>query len=65
MEGSSTSEEQIRGRNLLLATDGKPHSLKAIRYAIEMAKLTSSKLFVVYVVSPRNESEKSDLTGRA
>lgn len=61
MEGSSTSEEQIRGRNLLLATDGKPHSLKAIRYAIEMAKLTSSKLFVVYVVSPRNESEKSDL----
>ena len=61
MDESSTSEEQIQGKNLLLATDGKPHSIKAIRYAIEMAKLTSSKLFVIYVVSPKNESEKSDL----
>jgi len=50
----------VQGRNLLLATDGKPHSSKAIEFAMEMAKLTSSKLFIIYVVSPKNESERSE-----
>ena len=62
MEESSHSDALVRGKNLLLATDGKPHSDKAIRYAIELAKLTSSKLFIIYVVSPKNEAERKDLT---
>lgn len=61
MEGPQTSEGQVRGRNLLLATDGKPHSAKAIDFALEMAKLTSSKLFIMYVVSPKNESDRSEV----
>lgn len=60
MEGAPASEGQVQGRNLLLATDGKPHSSKAIEFAMEMAKLTSSKLFIIYVVSPKNESERSE-----
>jgi nucleotide-binding universal stress UspA family protein len=61
MEESSTPEGLVQRRNLLLATDGKPHSTKAIDYAMEMAQLTSSKLFILYVVSPKNESEKMGL----
>jgi nucleotide-binding universal stress UspA family protein len=60
MEEGPASEGQVQGRNLLLATDGKPHSSKAIEFAMEMAKLTSSKLFIMYVVSPKNESERSE-----
>lgn len=44
-----------------MATDGKPHSAKAINYAIGLARLTSSKLFVIYVVSPKTEAEKQPL----
>lgn len=59
--GSVPADNSVKGNNLLLATDGKPHSAKAIKYAIGLAKLTSSKLFIVYVVSPKNESEKQSL----
>jgi nucleotide-binding universal stress UspA family protein len=62
MADSSNIDALVQGKNLLLATDGKPHSNKAIRYAIELAKLTSSKLFIIYVVSPKNEAERKDLT---
>ena len=61
MEEPQTSERQVQGKNLLLATDGKPHSAKAINFAMEMAKLTSSKLFIMYVVSPKNESDRSEV----
>lgn len=54
-------ENTVQGRNLLLATDGKPHSEKATRYAMDLAQLTSSKLFIIYVVSPKNEAEKQEL----
>jgi nucleotide-binding universal stress UspA family protein len=54
----NTRESIVKGRNLLLATDGKSHSVKAAQYAIELARLTSSKLYIVYVVSPRSEAEK-------
>ena len=57
----SIADGLVQGKNLLLATDGKPHSTKAIKYAIELAKLTSSKLFIIYVVSPKNEAETEDL----
>lgn len=52
------AEELVRGRNLLLATDGKPHSMKAAQYAIELASLASSRLYIIYVVSTSNETEK-------
>jgi len=54
----NTQESIVEGKTLLLATDGKSHSVKAAQYAIELAKLTSSRLYIVYVVSPRNEAEK-------
>jgi nucleotide-binding universal stress UspA family protein len=60
MEEPPTSENQVQGKNLLLATDGKPHSAKAIAFAMDLAKLTSSKLFIMYVVSPKNESDRSE-----
>lgn len=62
MEDSPTPAALVQGKNLLLATDGKPHSAKAIRYAIELAKLTSSKLFIIYVVSPKTEADRNGLT---
>jgi nucleotide-binding universal stress UspA family protein len=62
MEESSIADGLVQGKNLLLATDGKPHSDKAIKYAIELAKLTSSKLFILYVVSPKNEADRKELT---
>lgn len=52
------TERLIQKKNLLLATDGKPHSMKAAQYAIELANLASSKLYMIYVVSKSNESEK-------
>ena len=52
------AEELVRGRNLLLATDGKLHSMKAAQYAIELASLASSRLYIIYVVSTSNETEK-------
>lgn len=52
------AEELVRGRNLLLATDGKPHSMKAAQYAIELASLASSRLYIIYVVSTSDETEK-------
>jgi nucleotide-binding universal stress UspA family protein len=55
------TEGPVEGKNLLLATDGRPHSEKAVRYAVDLAKLTSSKLFVLFVVSPKNEAEKGEL----
>ncbi len=61
MEEPLTSEGQGQGGNLLLATDGKPHSAKAIEFAVEMAKLTSSKLFIMYVVSQKSYLHRSDV----
>ncbi|OPY34456.1 MAG: Universal stress protein [Methanomassiliicoccales archaeon PtaU1.Bin124] len=44
--------------NVLLATDGKPHSEKATKYAYEYAKLHNATLFIVFVVSPKAEEDK-------
>jgi nucleotide-binding universal stress UspA family protein len=60
MEDISRPEDRVKGKNILLATDGKPHSAKAIDYAMELTELTSSKLFIIYVVSPKNEAERSE-----
>jgi nucleotide-binding universal stress UspA family protein len=44
--------------NILLATDGKEHSAKAVRYAFDHAKDHKATLFVVFVVSPKAEEDK-------
>jgi nucleotide-binding universal stress UspA family protein len=53
--------------NVLLATDAKPHSEKAVGYAIEYARLFKAALYVVYVVSPRagEDREKTVKTSMA
>jgi nucleotide-binding universal stress UspA family protein len=44
--------------NLLLATDGKPHSEKAVKYAYDYASIRKAHLFVVFVASPKAEEDK-------
>ncbi|MGD0818315.1 MAG: universal stress protein [Methanomassiliicoccales archaeon] len=44
--------------NILLATDGKEHSAKAVRYAFDHAKDHKATLFVVFVVSPKADEDK-------
>ena len=48
--------------NVLLATDGKPHSNKAIDYAIEYSRLFGAALFIVYVVSPKQGEDREAAT---
>ena len=47
--------------NVLLATDGRPHSDKATKYAMEYAKVFKAKLFIVFVVSPKADEDKERL----
>lgn len=44
--------------NVLLATDGKPHSDKAVKYAIEYAENFAANLFILFVVSPRQGEDR-------
>ena len=44
--------------NLLLATDGKKHSEKAVNYAFDLASLRKMPLHIVFVVSPKAEEDK-------
>jgi nucleotide-binding universal stress UspA family protein len=48
--------------NVLLATDGKPHSNKAIDYAIDYASKFGAALFIVYVVSPKQGEDREGAT---
>jgi nucleotide-binding universal stress UspA family protein len=41
-----------------LATDGKEHSAKAVRYAFDHAKDHRATLIVVFVVSPKADEDK-------
>ena len=43
---------------ILLATDGKPHSEKAVNYAFDYAALRKESLCVVFAVSPKSEDDK-------
>jgi nucleotide-binding universal stress UspA family protein len=47
--------------NVLLATDGKAHSDKATKYAMNYAKLFKATLFIVFVVSPKADEDKEKL----
>jgi nucleotide-binding universal stress UspA family protein len=46
---------------ILLATDGKPHSEKAVNFAFEYAALRKDNLFVVFAVSPKSEDDKDKI----
>jgi nucleotide-binding universal stress UspA family protein len=52
---------------ILLTTDGKPHSDKAVEYAIGYAVPFKAELFAVFVVSPRpgEDREKTIKAGMA
>ena len=52
---------------ILLTTDGKPHSEKAVAYAIDLAVPFKAELFAVYVVSPKagEDREKHIKAGMA
>lgn len=43
---------------ILLATDGKPHSEKAVNYAFDYAALRKEGLYIVFAVSPKSEDDK-------
>ncbi len=47
--------------NLLLATDGKKHSEKAINYAFDYVSLQKATLYIVFVVSPKAEEDKEKI----
>lgn len=44
---------------VMVATDGKAHSDKAIQTGISYSKAFQAKLYVVYVVEPKNEENKT------
>jgi nucleotide-binding universal stress UspA family protein len=46
--------------SVVLATDGKPHTSKAVDYALEYARLHREALYVVYVIGPRHEEDRED-----
>ncbi len=48
----------LRGKNVLLATDGKPSSEKAMWVAIEFAKLLDTNLLVLIVISDNGTEEE-------
>lgn len=47
--------------NLLLATDGKKHSEKAINYAFDFAALQKATLYIIFVASPKAEEDKEKI----
>jgi nucleotide-binding universal stress UspA family protein len=62
MEPNAFDYYSLRGKNLLLATDGRPNSEKAMWTAMDLAKTLGSKLYVLLVVSPGgSEREKKAL----
>lgn len=43
---------------ILAATDGQPHSEKAVEYAFAFSRAFKAALFVIYVVSPKSTEDK-------
>ncbi len=46
---------------VLLATDGRPHSDKAVNFAFNYVKAQNASLFVVFVVSPKEDESREKL----
>ena len=51
--------------SVVLATDGKPHTSKAVDFALEYARSHRDALYVTYVISPRHEENREDALGEA
>jgi len=51
--------------SVVLATDGRPHTAKAVDYALEYARLHHEPLYVVFVISPRHEENREGIVGEA
>ncbi|WP_174589815.1 universal stress protein [Methanocella conradii] len=49
---------------VLLATDGMPHTERAVDYAIDHASRYKAELFVVYVLSPDREQRTAWAEGK-
>lgn len=49
---------RVKRMTILLATDGKPHSEKAVNYAFDYAALRKESLYIVFAVSPKSEDDK-------
>lgn len=45
----------------MVATDGKPHSEKALQYAFVFAKAFKATLYILYVVNPKSGEDKSKI----
>ncbi|MEM0449574.1 MAG: universal stress protein [Methanomassiliicoccales archaeon] len=43
---------------ILAATDGQPHSEKAVEYAFAFSRAFKAALYVIYVVSPKSNEDK-------
>jgi nucleotide-binding universal stress UspA family protein len=44
--------------NIIVGTDGKPHSEKAVEFAFAYAKAFRGTLFIMYIVSPKAQEDK-------
>lgn len=51
--------------SVVLATDGRAHTSKAVDYALEYARLHREALYVVYVIGPRHEENREGTIGEA
>ncbi len=51
--------------SVVLATDGRSHTSKAIDYALEYARLHKEALYVVFVIGPRHEENREGTVGDA
>ena len=44
--------------NIIVGTDGRPHSEKAVEFAMKYSRAFRANLFVMYIVSPKSGEEK-------
>lgn len=51
--------------SVVLATDGRAHTSKAVDYALEYARLHHEALYVVFVIGPRHEENREGTVGDA
>lgn len=51
--------------SVVLATDGRAHTSKAVDYALEYARLHREALYVVFVIGPKHEENREGTVGDA
>lgn len=60
MESDIPPYYSLRGKNIVLATDGKPNTERAMWVAMDLAKLMRSKLFVLLVIDPSGPEDRKE-----